>query len=237
MKILGLSLAILAVARCQPWRRRGTNGSSASTTSIIPERSRHITVPDIQAPSHPATRPSSEMPMALTGTNGSARVYWELSGNATNSGRPVPTSTEQYTLEFFGTTEVGHNGFDPVESQFNGAAGETFPIDSDIPWAGEFGTNHQYVATDGTDDGQFHSLGPGPHTPDTASFNATGNGIYMWLTAGSWLYAKYDFGFPIDRSWSALRLTQVTGVVPEPASGVLMLLGGVLMIRQRRQRA
>jgi hypothetical protein len=39
----------------------------------------------------------------------------------------------------------------------------------------------------------------------------------MWLTAGSWLYAKWDFPFEIYRSWSAIRLTQVTG--PPPLDG------------------
>jgi hypothetical protein len=32
----------------------------------------------------------------------------------------------------------------------------------------------------------------------------------MWLTRGSWTYAKWDFPFEIDRAWSAIRLTQVT---------------------------
>jgi hypothetical protein len=155
------------------------------------------------------------------GTDGVARVYWELSGNAVNTGHPVPSETHLYQVEFYGTTETGHNSWQPVESQFNGAAGETFPIEPGIPWAGEFGTNHQYGAADGADDGNWHVSGPGPHTPASADFNAPGNGVFMWLKSGSWLYSKWDFPFEIDRSWSALRLTQVT--VPEPGS--LMLLG------------
>ncbi len=41
----------------------------------------------------------------------------------------------------------------------------------------------------------------------------------MWLTAGSWMYAKWDFGFTINRSWSALRLTQVTPIAGPPITG------------------
>ena len=58
------------------------------------------------------------------GNNGVARVYWELSGLSINNGRPVPTTAEQFTLEFYDPTDIGHNGFDPVESQFHGAGGE-----------------------------------------------------------------------------------------------------------------
>lgn len=166
-------------------------------------------------------------------TDGVARVYWELSGLAVNTGNPVPATTEQYTLEFYAPTDVGHNGFNPVESQFKGAAGETFPVEPLIPWNGQFGTNHQYVAADSQDPGGvFLPLGPGPQAPVDETLAAAGNGSRMWLTSGSWLYAKYNFPFPIDRSWSALRLTQVT---PEPASAIALLsIGALAAVRRRR---
>jgi hypothetical protein len=169
------------------------------------------------------------------GNNGVARVYWELSGLSVNTARPVPTTTEQYTLEFYDPTDTGHNGFDPVESQFHGAGGEEFPIDAHIPWAGQFGTNHQFIARDGADTGTFLSLGPGPQAPVSDDFNAPGNGDRMWLTSGSWLYAKWDFPFPVDRSWSALRLTQVTGI-PEPGALLLLTLGIFAIGLMRRSR-
>jgi hypothetical protein len=166
------------------------------------------------------------------GTDGTARVYWELSGDSVNTGRPVPSDTHLYRVEFFGTTEAGHNNWQPVESQFHGAGGEEFPMDAHIPWGGQFGTNHQYIAADGADDGLWHVLGPGPQ----ADTNAPADGTMLWLTSGSWLYSKWDFPFAIDRTWSALRLTQMT--VPEPGS--LMLLGigiagfGAATSRRRR---
>jgi hypothetical protein len=167
------------------------------------------------------------------GTDGTARVYWELSGLSVNNSTPVPGTTELYKVEFFGTTEVGHNNWQPVESQFNGAGGEGFPFEAGIPWAGQFGTNHQYIAADGADDGLWHVLGPGPQA-DTSS---PADGTMLWLKSGSWMYSKWDFPFAIDRSWSALRLTQVTGV-PEPGSIVLgifsfMGIGAVVWSRRR----
>jgi hypothetical protein len=57
----------------------------------------------------------------------------------------------------------------------------------------------------------------------------------MWLTSGSWLYAKWDFPFPVDRSWSALRLTQVTGI-PEPGALLLSTLGIAAIGLMRRSR-
>jgi hypothetical protein len=153
------------------------------------------------------------------GAVGVNRVYWELSGLSVNNSSPLPATTELYKIEYYGTTDAGHNSWQPIESQFNGAGGETYPIEPGIPWAGLFGTNHQYVAGDGFDDGQWHVAGPGPQ----ADNNAPADGTMMWLKSGSWLYAKWDFGFPIDRSWSAVRLTQVTGV-PEPST---VLLGGI----------
>jgi PEP-CTERM motif len=152
---------------------------------------------------------------ASTGAVGVNRVYWELSGNSVNNGTPVPTTTELYKVEFFGTTEAGHNDWQPVESQFHGIVGEGFPYEPDIPWVGQFGTNHQWIAAGGANDGQWHVLGPGPQ----ADSNPPADGTMMWLTAGSWLYAKWDFGFTIDRTWSALRLTQVAPISLPPVTG------------------
>ncbi len=152
---------------------------------------------------------------ASTGAVGVNRVYWELSGNSVNNGTPVPSTAELYKIEFFGTTEAGHNNWQPVESQFHGIVGEGYPYEPDIPWVGQFGTNHQWIAAGGADDGQWHTMGPGPQT----DINPPADGTMLWLTAGSWLYAKWDFGFAIDRTWSALRLTQVAPISLPPVAG------------------
>jgi hypothetical protein len=154
-----------------------------------------------------------------------ARVYWQLSGNSIVNGQPtgnpVPTTTELYKIEFWGTSLYGRDDWQPIEGDFNGSApgdGEGL-MDSAIPWVGEYGTNHQWIAADKKTVGQFRAAGPGPHTPADSSFNAASNGSYMWLTANSWLYAKWNFGFSIGKSWSALRLTQITPLPTGPVTG------------------
>jgi len=162
--------------------------------------------------------------------DGVRRVYWELSGTG-SMGNAVPGTTELYTIEVFGAT-AGGTAWQPVESQIKGVDGETYPMEPMIPWDGAYGTNHQYVGSDGSNDGAWHSTGPGPHTPESAAQDAGPGGIYMWLGghgSPSWLYAKWDYGWAIDRSWSALRLTQIT---PEPTSLLFLLLGAPLLRRR-----
>ncbi|HOW72504.1 MAG TPA: PEP-CTERM sorting domain-containing protein [Phycisphaerae bacterium] len=110
-----------------------------------------------------------------------------------------------------GAAAVGLPGtaWQPIESSFNGYAGETYPMEPAIPWDGMWGTNHQYVGSDGANTRAWLATGPGPHTPESAAQNAGANGIYMWLKQGSTLYAKWDFGWDITRAWSAIRLTSV----------------------------
>ncbi len=159
------------------------------------------------------------------GMDATRRIYWELSGTG------VPGTTELYRIEFFVPTQ-GRGDWQPIESQFNGVDGEAWPFEPNIPWVGAFGNNHQYIGSDfpsGTG-GTWRSTGPGPHTPEGEAYNAGPNGTYMWLTHGSWLYAKWDFTWNIGRSWSALRVTQIT---PEPASLTWLALGALTLLRRR----
>lgn len=165
--------------------------------------------------------------LGYNGSHGQFRVYWELSGNSVNNNDPLSTSVQLYSLEFFGATDAGHDQWQPVESQLNGAGGESFPHESGIPWNGAFGTNHQYIAANGSSDGNWHQLGPGPQAPTSASQTAGPGGTYMWLKPGSWLYSKWDFSSPTDRTWSALRLTQVSAPVVPIVDGDYNKNGGV----------
>ncbi len=140
------------------------------------------------------------------------RVYWALDGLSVGTSNAVPTTTEQYTIEWWQPVTTGGVDWQPIESQFRGVDGEVWPIEPKIPWAGTLGQNHQWIGAEGIagTPGTWTTTGPGPHTPNGTNYTAGDNGIYMWLTRGSWLYAKWDFGFRIDHTWSALRLTQVT---------------------------
>ena len=152
--------------------------------------------------------------------DGSARIYWSLSGLATN-GDPLPTTTELYSVKYYGTTSPANNDYDPIEVDFNGPGPGDGQASNDpaIPWAGQFGTNHQWIVANNKTAGAFSTAGPGPQAPNSAAYNAAGNGSYLWLQSGSWLYAKWDFTFDVRRSWSAIQLTQVTPAIGPPPIG------------------
>jgi hypothetical protein len=145
------------------------------------------------------------------------RIYWALEGLSLTTSNQFPTTTELYSIQWYRPT-IGATDWQPIESMIGGSAGETWPIDSRIPWAGSGGVNHQYILAQGSDGapGAWIITGPGPHTPSGTNYNSADSGNYMWLTRDSWLYAKWDFGFSIDHTWSALRLTQMTGIIPKP---------------------
>lgn len=213
MKALSISLVILAVA--------GVPAMAAPGDSwILPIDHRDgggwTEVPNIAY--------SGGSGWSASGQDGVRRVYWAMN-QAT-----IPTTTELYSIEFWdGTTYA--DAWQPIESQFKGVNGETFPIEPLIPWVGQFGTNHQYIGAEASEGAPgWRTTGPGPQAPANASFNAPGNGTYMWLTKDSWLYAKWDFPWSITRTWSELRVTQIT---PEPTSALLLLAGGGLLLRRR----
>ena len=145
------------------------------------------------------------------------RVYWAMNGQSV-SNTVFPITTEQYTIEWFQPT-TGGTDWQPIEGNLRGnpgIAGSDALMDPIVPWAGAYGQNHQWIGAQGSDGtpGSWTTTGLGPHTPDSTSYTAGPNGIYMWLTRGAYLYAKWDFSFSIDHTWSALRLTQVTVTRP-----------------------
>ncbi|MGQ9454827.1 MAG: PEP-CTERM sorting domain-containing protein [Armatimonadota bacterium] len=163
-----------------------------------------------------------------SGADGIRRVYWSLEGSG------VPTGTNLYIIEFWVPAGYPNDGgWQPIESQFNGGAGENWPMEPGIPWAGAYGTNHQWIGSEyGPNDSGWKSTGPGPHTPDSPAYNAGAGGTYMWLKETSWLYAKWDFPWDINRCWAELRIT----LVPEPSSFVALLAGVPALVLFRRRK-
>jgi len=156
-----------------------------------------------------------------TGADGVRRVYWAMGAQA-----GMPASMELFTIEFFVPT-TGPLNWQPIETANVGE--QEGQMNAMIPWAGQFGTNHQWVGSENGTPGTWKSTGPGPQAPVSADYNAAGNGIYVWLNKDAQLYAKWNYPWDIDRAWSALRVTQVT---PEPASAMLLLLGLPLLRRK-----
>jgi hypothetical protein len=140
-----------------------------------------------------------------------ARITWKFAGTGSFGNEP-PEHLELYRVEFFHPTAGGGN-WQPIEAELPGAEGdEVFAYDPQIPWAGHEGRNHQYVGSEfkGGTPGEWTPTGPGPNAPATTAFDAKPDGVYMWLKRDASLFAKWDFDWPIDRAWSALRLTRVT---------------------------
>jgi hypothetical protein len=154
-------------------------------------------------------------------SDGVARIFWSLSGLSTN-GHALPSTAELYSVKFYGTSQPANNDWQPIEVDFNGPGpgnGEA-QKDPNIPWFGQYGTNHQWIGADAKTVGAFVSAGPGPQAPKSAAYNASGfDGSYMWLNSGSWLYAKWNFSNDTRRSWSAIQLTQVTPAIGPPPVG------------------
>jgi hypothetical protein len=169
-----------------------------------------------------------------TGMDGVARLWWNtLNACETSPGAQLPDQAELFTVEYYCCcAECDAGAWQPIEAQFNGYTGDAYPIEPNIPWAGAYGTNHQYEGTECTPEeaGTWKQAGPGPQAPESADYNAGPSGIYMWMKSGSVLYAKWDFGWDIDRCWDCIRITQVT---PEPASALLLLLAAPVLLRRR----
>lgn len=158
-----------------------------------------------------------------TGMDGVRRVYWAMGSQA-----GMPSTMELFSVEFFVPTS-GPLNWQPIETANVGESEGA--MNAMIPWAGQFGTNHQWLGSDGGTRGSWKTTGPGPQAPADASYTAAGNGTTMWMNKDASLYAKWNYGWDIDRAWSAIRVTQIT---PEPASALLLLLGLPLLRRKSR---
>ena len=103
------------------------------------------------------------------------RVYWALNGLSLTTSNAFPTTTEQYTIEWFQT--IWASEWQPIEGNLRGnpgIAGSDALMDTNsVPWAGAFGQNHQWIGAEDTigGAGTWVSTGPGPHTPTSTNYN------------------------------------------------------------------
>jgi hypothetical protein len=112
------------------------------------------------------------------------------------------------------------------------AADGTMNNNPTMPWAGQFGTDHQYISVgqDTAPGGAWLKLGPGPQTD---SSNDGGQGVWINPTTGNGapylqmhLLASWETG---PQSFDAIRLVQID-VVPEPSTLALGLIGGFALL-------
>ena len=98
------------------------------------------------------------------------------------------------------------------------------------PWAGQFGTQQQYLQVNGVPAGQWVELGPGPQSDPSLG------GQEVWINgsgAPSYLQLHYQGFENTLETFDAFMVSQV--VVPEPSSLALALLGGFALLTNIRR--
>lgn len=142
------------------------------------------------------------------------RARWFF--DASVHGGDAPAAAEKFKVEIW-VAPAHANVWQPIEVSFDGLNDEEATNNPNIPWAGQFGTNHQWIGVSQANQGAWVSAGPGPQTDGGGDFVWAKGGSYFWVKTFPWYDGSSEYGF------SAIRIT----VVPEPAS--LLALGGGLL--------
>ncbi len=159
-----------------------------------------------------------------SGFDGVRRAYYQF--DAPN----IATDPQLYDVyQWVPTAGPGGWQWQPIEVNFNGfGSNEEGTMNPNIPWAGQWGTNHQYAGQDqNAAPGTWQLSGPGPQTD--------GGGTAMWMQKGSWLYIKWNFGWDITHAATALKIVG-DPVVPEPSSMLALLMGVPTLVLFRRKK-
>lgn len=104
-----------------------------------------------------------------------------------------------------------------------------------IPWAGQFGTDHQYLQNPQNNDGGWVKLGPGPQSDSTLD---GGSGVWMnpsaTISGAGYPYLQIHYlGFEnAPESFDAIRVV----LIPEPTVFALALLGGFGLLTGLRRK-
>ncbi|MBI4579958.1 MAG: hypothetical protein HY718_09670, partial [Planctomycetes bacterium] len=85
------------------------------------------------------------------------RVWWKMGAQA-----GMPSTKELFTVEWWVPTQ-GSLDWQPIETANVGESEGA--MNAVIPWAGQFGTNHQWLGSDGGPTGNWKGTGPGPQAP------------------------------------------------------------------------
>ncbi|MGQ9809156.1 MAG: PEP-CTERM sorting domain-containing protein [Armatimonadota bacterium] len=161
------------------------------------------------------------------GFDGEARVRWRFDSSVHHG--DAPTTAELFRVWTWVPKNDANpfNAYNPIEVSFDGIVDEEGSMNPNIPWAGQFGTNHQWLNRNLANQGDWVLAGTGPQAP------APG---LVYAKAGSYFFAKSNFGFygPNDRYPASAIMIQV---VPEPGSLLAMGAGlaslGGLLLRHR----
>ncbi len=151
-----------------------------------------------------------------SGWDGERRAVWKFDF------ADMPTTPTLMEIWVYGPTAGAHD-WQPIQVILNGIVGDAYPIEPNIPWAGMFGTNGQWLGSDWNGNGSWTICGPGPQSPQP---------FEVYVQKGSWLFAKWDFGWDINNTVSAVKLVGV----PEPSSLLVLAaaIPGFALLRRRR---
>ena len=132
-----------------------------------------------------------------------------------------------------------HNGTPEGSGQWHvvDIAGDgTMNNNPTMPWAGQFGTDHQYLQDPQNNGGGWLKLGPGPQSDPS---NDGGYGVWINPTTGNgapYLQIHY-LGFEATpETFDAFRVVQSV-LIPEPSTLAVSLLGGCAVLASTARRA
>lgn len=164
-----------------------------------------------------------------SGFNGETRVVWNFDESVHHG--DAPASAELFEVWTWVPKSDAHpfNAYNPIEVAFDGVLNqwEEGSMNPNIPWAGQFGTNHQWLNRNQANQGDWVLAGPGPQSPEPG---------LVYAKAGSFFFAKSNYGFYTDNDNYAASAILVK-VVPEPGSIIALGAGlvsfGGLLLRRR----
>src|SRR5690606_3237408 len=106
------------------------------------------------------------------------------------------------------------------------AADGTENFTQQISWAGQFGTNKQWISFDGNNEDGWVQLGPGPQTDGSVE---GGRAVYISGDHGQpYLYIKYQGFYNEPIAFDAIRVVQV----PEPTTLGGLAVMGLMALRR-----
>jgi hypothetical protein len=181
---------------------------------------------------------------AYPGDNASGYYYTNNYGNSPSATVVVPLPSNfpagwnAYDVYEWIPNANSTQSYEVVNIGADGGAYEDNPPTE--PWAGQFGTNQQWLSDEQSDQGHWVELGPGPQSDPT---NDGGSGVWIDGNSGKgnpYLQIHY-LGFEnAPQSFDAFAVVSVGSPVPEPGTMTLLAAGGaaaLLLIRRKRRAA